>query len=75
MKTRTRRVALLLASREAVQRAIDDPAQLVLDVRAEGEYTGELSGHRGQPTTSVVRGTFRGRLASPSACYAPRMEP
>jgi thiosulfate/3-mercaptopyruvate sulfurtransferase len=32
----------LLASREAVQSAIDDPAQLVLDVRAEGEYTGEL---------------------------------
>jgi thiosulfate/3-mercaptopyruvate sulfurtransferase len=31
-----------LASREAVQGAIDDPAQLVLDVRAEGEYTGEL---------------------------------
>ena len=32
----------LLASREAVQSAIDDPAQLVLDVRAEAEYTGEL---------------------------------
>ena len=32
----------LLATREAVQRAIDDPAQLVLDVRAEGEYAGEL---------------------------------
>jgi thiosulfate/3-mercaptopyruvate sulfurtransferase len=32
----------LLASREAVQTAIDDPAQLVLDVRAEAEYTGEL---------------------------------
>jgi thiosulfate/3-mercaptopyruvate sulfurtransferase len=32
----------LLASREAVQRAIDDPSQLVLDVRAEGEYAGEL---------------------------------
>jgi thiosulfate/3-mercaptopyruvate sulfurtransferase len=32
----------LFASREAVQRAIDDPAQLVLDVRAEGEYAGEL---------------------------------
>src|SRR5947209_10180875 len=32
----------LLASREAVQRAIDEPTQLVLDVRAEGEYTGEL---------------------------------
>jgi thiosulfate/3-mercaptopyruvate sulfurtransferase len=32
----------LLASREAVQSAIDDPAQLVLDVRAEGEYTGEF---------------------------------
>jgi thiosulfate/3-mercaptopyruvate sulfurtransferase len=32
----------LLASREAVQSAINDPAQLVLDVRAEGEYTGEL---------------------------------
>jgi thiosulfate/3-mercaptopyruvate sulfurtransferase len=32
----------LLASREAVQSAIGDPAQLVLDVRAEGEYAGEL---------------------------------
>src|SRR5260370_36313207 len=32
----------LLASREAVQSAIDDPAQLILDVRAEGEYVGEL---------------------------------
>lgn len=32
----------LLASREDVQSAIDDPIQLVLDVRAEGEYSGEL---------------------------------
>jgi thiosulfate/3-mercaptopyruvate sulfurtransferase len=32
----------LLASREAVESAIGDPAQLVLDVRAEGEYDGEL---------------------------------
>jgi thiosulfate/3-mercaptopyruvate sulfurtransferase len=31
----------LLASREAVQDAIEDPAQLVLDVRAEAEYKGE----------------------------------
>ena len=31
----------LLASREAVQDAIDDPAQIVLDVRAEVEYSGE----------------------------------
>jgi thiosulfate/3-mercaptopyruvate sulfurtransferase len=32
----------LLASREAVEGAINDPSQLVLDVRAEGEYDGEL---------------------------------
>ena len=32
----------LLASREAVESAINDPSQLVLDVRAEGEYDGEL---------------------------------
>ena len=31
----------LLASREAVQEAIDDPEQIVLDVRAEAEYSGE----------------------------------
>jgi thiosulfate/3-mercaptopyruvate sulfurtransferase len=31
----------LLASREAVQDAIDDPAQIILDVRAEAEYSGE----------------------------------
>jgi thiosulfate/3-mercaptopyruvate sulfurtransferase len=31
----------LLASREAVQDAIDDPAQVLLDVRAEAEYSGE----------------------------------
>jgi thiosulfate/3-mercaptopyruvate sulfurtransferase len=30
-----------LASREAVQEAIDDPSQIVLDVRAEAEYSGE----------------------------------
>lgn len=33
--------AALLASRQAVQAAIDDPAQIVLDVRAETEYSGE----------------------------------
>ncbi len=32
----------LLASREAVMSAIDDVSQLVLDVRAEREYDGEL---------------------------------
>ena len=32
----------LLASREAVQDAIDDPAQILLDVRAPPEYSGEL---------------------------------
>jgi thiosulfate/3-mercaptopyruvate sulfurtransferase len=32
----------LLASREAVKSAINDASQLVLDVRAEGEYAGEL---------------------------------
>jgi thiosulfate/3-mercaptopyruvate sulfurtransferase len=31
----------LLASRSAVQDAIDDPAQIILDVRAEAEYSGE----------------------------------
>jgi thiosulfate/3-mercaptopyruvate sulfurtransferase len=31
----------LLASRNTVQDAIDDPAQIVLDVRAEAEYSGE----------------------------------
>jgi thiosulfate/3-mercaptopyruvate sulfurtransferase len=31
----------LLASREAVHDAIDDPAQVLLDVRAEAEYSGE----------------------------------
>jgi thiosulfate/3-mercaptopyruvate sulfurtransferase len=31
----------LLATREAVQSAIDDPSQLLLDVRAEAEYSGE----------------------------------
>lgn len=32
----------LLATRDAVERAIDDPTQLVLDVRAEAEYSGEI---------------------------------
>jgi thiosulfate/3-mercaptopyruvate sulfurtransferase len=31
-----------LASRQAVQDAIIDPTQLILDVRAEAEYTGEI---------------------------------
>jgi thiosulfate/3-mercaptopyruvate sulfurtransferase len=31
----------LLASREAVREAIDDPAQIILDTRAEAEYSGE----------------------------------
>jgi thiosulfate/3-mercaptopyruvate sulfurtransferase len=31
----------IFASREAVEAAIDDPGQLILDVRAESEYTGE----------------------------------
>jgi thiosulfate/3-mercaptopyruvate sulfurtransferase len=31
----------IFASREAVEAAIDDPDQLILDVRAETEYTGE----------------------------------
>jgi thiosulfate/3-mercaptopyruvate sulfurtransferase len=31
-----------LASRQAVQDAIGDPAQIILDVRAEAEYSGEI---------------------------------
>jgi len=31
-----------LASRQAVEDAIDDPAQIILDVRAEAEYRGEI---------------------------------
>jgi thiosulfate/3-mercaptopyruvate sulfurtransferase len=45
----------LLASREAVLRAVDDPAQLVLDVRSEGEYAGELFWPSGA-TEDVGRG-------------------
>ena len=64
----------LLASREAVQSAIDDPSQLVLDVRAEREYTGERSGPRGPRRTWAGPGMSRAPSASRSACYAPKTE-
>ena len=55
----------LLASREAVQRAIDDPSQLVLDVRAEGEYTGELFWPSGATDDVGRAGHVPGALSVP----------
>jgi thiosulfate/3-mercaptopyruvate sulfurtransferase len=55
----------LLASREAVQSAIDDPAQLVLDVRAEGEYTGELFWPSGATDDTGRTGHVPGAVSVP----------
>ncbi len=55
----------LLASREAVQSAIDDPAQLVLDVRAEGEYSGELFWPSGATDDAGRAGHIPGALSVP----------
>jgi len=65
----------LLTSREAVRSAIDDPAQLVLDVRARASTPASSSGPRGPRRTPAVPGTSPRPSTSPSACSAPRTEP
>ncbi len=55
----------LLASREAVEAAIDDPAQIVLDVRAEAEYNGELFWPSGATEDAGRAGHVPGAVSVP----------
>lgn len=55
----------LLASRETVQAAIDDPAQIVLDVRAEAEYSGELFWPSGASEDAGRAGHVPGAVSVP----------
>ena len=57
--------AALLASREAVQAAIDDPAQIVLDVRAEIEYGGEWFWPSGATEGAGRAGHIPGAISVP----------
>jgi thiosulfate/3-mercaptopyruvate sulfurtransferase len=63
----------LLASREAVQSAINDASQLVLDV-PRANTTASSSGPRGPRRTSAVPGMSPAPSTSRSACCAPRTE-
>jgi thiosulfate/3-mercaptopyruvate sulfurtransferase len=55
----------LIASREAVQSAIDDPAHLVVDVRAEREYNGELFWPSGATEDAGRTGHVPGAVSVP----------
>jgi thiosulfate/3-mercaptopyruvate sulfurtransferase len=55
----------LLASREAVQDAIDDPAQILLDVRAEAEYSGERFWPSGAAADAGRAGHVPGAVSVP----------
>lgn len=55
----------LLASREAVQDAIDDPAHLLLDVRADAEYSGELFWPSGATEDTGRAGHVPGAVSVP----------
>lgn len=55
----------LLASREAVQDAIDDPRQILLDVRAETEYRGERFWPSGAAEDAGRAGQVQGALNVP----------
>jgi thiosulfate/3-mercaptopyruvate sulfurtransferase len=55
----------LLASREAVQDAIDDPAQILLDVRATPEYSGELFWPSGATADAGRAGHLPGAVSVP----------
>ena len=55
----------LIASREAVQDAIDDPAQILLDVRAEAEYSGERFWPSGAATDAGRAGHVPGAVSVP----------
>ena len=55
----------LLASREAVQDAIDDSAQILLDVRATAEYSGELFWPSGAAEDAGRPGHLPGAVSVP----------
>ena len=55
----------LLASREAVQDAIDDPAQILLDVRAPPEYSGERFWPSGATAGAGRTGHLPGAVSVP----------
>jgi thiosulfate/3-mercaptopyruvate sulfurtransferase len=55
----------LLASREVVQDAIDDPAQVLLDVRATPEYSGELFWPSGATADAGRAGHVPGAVSVP----------
>ncbi len=55
----------VIASREAVRSAIDDPAQLVVDVRAEREYNGELFWPSGATEDAGRTGHVPGAVSVP----------
>lgn len=55
----------LLASRDAVQDAVDDPAQIVLDVRAGAEYDGEIFWPSGAAEDTGRAGHVPGAVSVP----------
>lgn len=55
----------LLATREAVQDAIDDPAQILLDVRAPPEYSGERFWPSGATADAGRTGHLPGAVSVP----------
>jgi thiosulfate/3-mercaptopyruvate sulfurtransferase len=55
----------LLASREAVYDAADDPSQILLDVRAEAEYTGERFWPSGATADAGRAGHVPGAVSVP----------
>jgi thiosulfate/3-mercaptopyruvate sulfurtransferase len=57
--------AELLASREAVQDATGDPAQILLDVRATPEYSGELFWPSGATADAGRAGHLPGAVSVP----------
>jgi thiosulfate/3-mercaptopyruvate sulfurtransferase len=54
-----------LASRQAVEDAIDDPAQIILDVRAEAEYRGEIFWPSGATEDAGRAGHVPGAVSVP----------
>lgn len=55
----------LVASREAVEDAIDDPAQIILDVRSEAEYSGERFWPSGAAADAGRAGHVPGAVSVP----------
>lgn len=54
-----------LASRQGVEDAIDDPAQIILDVRAEAEYSGEIFWPSGATADAGRTGHVPGAVSVP----------